>query len=193
MRDPRVAENESLPDHHRACSRVIVELGDLSHINPSVIEGLFAADLAYLQDFYGIINFGDPALLEELESGGGPTEAGSEAPPTPAKRAAKTDQAGAPYRLMRSSVDEVWADVTYLAYHLHWELDTILDLEHPDRRRMAAGVSRLNDQAWQELRSREGGCEQSAIRGFRAASFLLEIDGRRPGVLHGVQRPRHDR
>jgi hypothetical protein len=37
-------------------SRVITKLGDLEHINPKVIEGLFAGDLAYLQDLYLRIN-----------------------------------------------------------------------------------------------------------------------------------------
>jgi hypothetical protein len=37
-------------------SRVITKLGDLTHINPKVIEGLYAVDLAYLQDFYRRIN-----------------------------------------------------------------------------------------------------------------------------------------
>src|SRR5215475_5177762 len=37
-------------------SRVISKLGDLEHINPKVIEGLFAADFAFLQDFYRRIN-----------------------------------------------------------------------------------------------------------------------------------------
>jgi hypothetical protein len=37
-------------------SRVITQLGALAAINPKVIEGLFAADLAYLQDFYNRIN-----------------------------------------------------------------------------------------------------------------------------------------
>ncbi len=37
-------------------SRVITELGSLSRIHPGVIEKLFAADLAYLQEFYRRIN-----------------------------------------------------------------------------------------------------------------------------------------
>ncbi len=37
-------------------SRVMTRLGTLEHINPKVIEGLFSADLAYLQDFYRRIN-----------------------------------------------------------------------------------------------------------------------------------------
>ena len=95
LRDPRVAENESYLTIV-VLSRVIVELGDVNHINPSVIENLFAADLAYLQDFYGIINFGDPAMLEELDAGPGPTGAGSEAAPAPAKKAGKRAAKRAP-------------------------------------------------------------------------------------------------
>ena len=37
-------------------SRVIVKLGTLKAINPGVIENLFSADLAFLQDFYRRIN-----------------------------------------------------------------------------------------------------------------------------------------
>jgi len=37
-------------------SGVITKLGDLTHINPKVIESLFSADLAFLQDFYQRIN-----------------------------------------------------------------------------------------------------------------------------------------
>ena len=36
---------------------------------PNEVEGLFAADLAFLQDLYGIINFGDPADVEVLQRG----------------------------------------------------------------------------------------------------------------------------
>ncbi|MBR57913.1 MAG: hypothetical protein CMH54_07620 [Myxococcales bacterium] len=37
-------------------SRVISKLGDLTAINPGVIEGLYSSDLAYLQEFYRKIN-----------------------------------------------------------------------------------------------------------------------------------------
>jgi hypothetical protein len=37
-------------------SRVVTTLGDLKSINPSVIEDLYSADLAYLQDYYRRIN-----------------------------------------------------------------------------------------------------------------------------------------
>jgi hypothetical protein len=63
QRDPRVQENEAYLTVIML-SRVVTELGELDRITPKVIEGLFAADMAYLQDFYSIINFGDPLVLE---------------------------------------------------------------------------------------------------------------------------------
>ena len=55
MKDPRVQAN---PGYLVIIllSRVTTRLGDLEHINPKVIENLFAADLAYLQDLYCRIN-----------------------------------------------------------------------------------------------------------------------------------------
>lgn len=37
-------------------SRVVTKLGTLEYINPKVVEGLYAADLAYLQDLYSRVN-----------------------------------------------------------------------------------------------------------------------------------------
>ena len=37
-------------------SRVVTRLGDLTHITPTTIEGLFSSDLDYLQEFYQQIN-----------------------------------------------------------------------------------------------------------------------------------------
>ena len=37
--------------------------------------------------------------------------------------------------MTRPSSAEVLAETARLAHHFHWSLDTILDLEHPDRRR----------------------------------------------------------
>ncbi len=62
MKDPRVQSN---PAYLTVIllSRVITKLGTLDTINPKVIENLFAADLAYLQDFYQRINEnGTPTL-----------------------------------------------------------------------------------------------------------------------------------
>ncbi|WHZ26372.1 MAG: hypothetical protein OJF51_001167 [Nitrospira sp.] len=55
LKDPRVHAN---PGYLLIIllSRVVTKLGTLDHINPKMMEGLFAADLAYLQDFYRRIN-----------------------------------------------------------------------------------------------------------------------------------------
>jgi hypothetical protein len=55
LRDPRVQAN---PAYLLVVllSRVITRLGALDAINPKVVEGLYASDLAYLQDFYNRIN-----------------------------------------------------------------------------------------------------------------------------------------
>jgi hypothetical protein len=47
------------------------------------------------------------------------------------------------------------AETARLAYHLHWPLDTILDLEHRDRRRFLAEADALAgvvvaDDGWAE-------------------------------------------
>ena len=55
LRDPRVQSNEAYLTVV-LLTRVITRLGSLSEINSSVIEGLFAADLAFLQDLYRRIN-----------------------------------------------------------------------------------------------------------------------------------------
>ena len=37
--------------------------------------------------------------------------------------------------MTRPSPEELLGETARLAYHLHWPLDSILDLEHADRRR----------------------------------------------------------
>jgi hypothetical protein len=55
QRDPRVRENEAYLTV-LLLSRVVTRLGSLSTITPSTIEGLFASDLAFLQDLYRRVN-----------------------------------------------------------------------------------------------------------------------------------------
>ena len=66
LRDPTVQG----PDDPRLTvlilARVVQSLGTLDLVTPHEIEGLFAADLAFLQDFYGVINFGNQQEYEEL-------------------------------------------------------------------------------------------------------------------------------
>ena len=51
------------------------------------------------------------------------------------------------------SAETLWAEVAYLAYHLHWSLDDLLDLEHADRTFLLGQVAELNERAWNEVRS----------------------------------------
>ncbi len=55
LRDPRVKANEAYLTII-LLARVITRLGDLPAINTHVIENLYAADLAYLQDLYRTLN-----------------------------------------------------------------------------------------------------------------------------------------
>ncbi|MFY9270315.1 MAG: hypothetical protein WAO55_11280 [Candidatus Manganitrophaceae bacterium] len=55
LKDPRVHHNQAYL-LIILLSRVIVRLGTMEQINPKVIEGLFAADLAHLQELYRRIN-----------------------------------------------------------------------------------------------------------------------------------------
>ena len=75
LRDPRV---QSVDDPYLTVivlSRVITELGTLNSVTPREIENLFAADLAYLQDLYGVVNFGTAddvyVFLRETNSNAG--------------------------------------------------------------------------------------------------------------------------
>lgn len=49
-------------------------------------------------------------------------------------------------------VDALWDEVSYLAYHLHWDLESLLDLEHADRVRLVGMVADLNRRAWENVR-----------------------------------------
>lgn len=72
LRDPRITG----PDDPRltilVLTRVVQKLGSLEMVTAHEIEGLFAVDLAFLQDFYGVINFGSQeeydALINAQES-----------------------------------------------------------------------------------------------------------------------------
>ncbi len=55
LRDPRVRENEAYLTVI-LLSRVVARLGTLGQVTPHVVEGMFASDLAFLQDLYRRIN-----------------------------------------------------------------------------------------------------------------------------------------
>lgn len=66
LRNPTV----SGPDDPRltilVLARVVERLGDIEMVTANEIEGLFAVDLAFLQDFYGVINFGNQEEYDAL-------------------------------------------------------------------------------------------------------------------------------
>jgi len=55
LRDPRVRDNEAYLTV-LLLSRVVTRLGSLETVTPGVVEGMFATDLAFLQDHYRRIN-----------------------------------------------------------------------------------------------------------------------------------------
>ncbi|MBW4700066.1 MAG: hypothetical protein KME03_19620 [Aphanocapsa lilacina HA4352-LM1] len=55
LRDPRVKSNPAYATII-ILSRVIVQLGALPEVTPAVVEGFFAGDLNFLQNFYRQIN-----------------------------------------------------------------------------------------------------------------------------------------
>src|SRR6476659_9887201 len=122
LRDPTVTG----PDDPRltvlVLARVVERLGDMPQVTPHDIEGLFAVDLAFLQDFYGVINFGSQeeydALVNAQQSTpllGSPTPA-SEPTSTASEPAAAApeatdkeagDETPAPRPALRTAVEEL--------------------------------------------------------------------------------------
>jgi hypothetical protein len=68
LKDPRVQANQAYLVVI-LLSRVITRLGSISQITPRVVEALYAADLAYLQELYNRINrngkAGQPTVCPE--------------------------------------------------------------------------------------------------------------------------------
>ena len=86
LRDPRVQGADDPYLTIIVLSRVVTELGSLSAVTPREIENLFAADLAFLQDLYGVVNFGSTsdvrAFLKEANEAEKATAARSRAQAT---------------------------------------------------------------------------------------------------------------
>ncbi len=41
-------------------------------------------------------------------------------------------------------LDQLYEEVAYIAYHFHWPLREILELEHAERRRWVEQIGRIN-------------------------------------------------
>ena len=63
LQDVRVRVNEAYLSI-LLLSRVITRLGDISHVSPAIVEKLFSADMAYLQDLYIRVNDASTNLVE---------------------------------------------------------------------------------------------------------------------------------
>lgn len=84
-------------------ARVITSLGSLPAVGVEEVEGLFAADLAFLQDLYGIINFGDQADVDALQASVLPDEDDDDAD----DESVEVEATRAPTASSRARVEEV--------------------------------------------------------------------------------------
>ncbi len=114
LRNPTI----SGPDDPRltllVLERVVTQLGSLPLVTMAEMEGLFAADLAYLQDFYGVINFGSPdeidALLAAQDEAERPETASAASDPSPSTGAASAPDGtveSTPSPRRRAAIEEV--------------------------------------------------------------------------------------
>jgi len=123
LRDPTVQG----PDDPRltilVLTRVVEALGSLDLVTSYDIEGLFAVDLAFLQDFYGVINFGSQEEYDALvnaqasssllgtESAAAPAPTAEPAEPEPGAQAAPvqptTPTDPGPRPNLRRAVEEI--------------------------------------------------------------------------------------
>jgi len=53
---------------------------------------------------------------------------------------------------MTYPAEDTWDEVSYLAYHLHWDMEQLVDLEHDDRLMLVAKVADLNRRAWEGVK-----------------------------------------
>ena len=50
---------------------------------------------------------------------------------------------------MRYPSEALYEEVAYIAYHFHWALEDLLNLEHAERHRWVAEISRINQRLTQ--------------------------------------------
>jgi len=46
--------------------------------------------------------------------------------------------------------ERIYEEVAYVAYHFHWALDELLDLEHNQRRRYVSEIAKINTRLAEE-------------------------------------------
>src|SRR5437763_5720330 len=118
LRDPTVSGADDPRLTVLVLARVVTRLGSLELVTPHEIEGLFTADLAFLQDFYGVINFGSQeeyeALLQEQQA--------TPPPPTPVAPAAAPRATAA---ATTSAVPELGAEPQVVPGHRRARIEEI--------------------------------------------------------------------
>ena len=51
---------------------------------------------------------------------------------------------------MTYAIDRLYEEVAYVAYHFHWPLDEILELEHSTRQRFIEEIGQINRRLTEE-------------------------------------------
>ena len=51
---------------------------------------------------------------------------------------------------MTYATDRLFEEIAYVAYHLHWSFEEILDMEHPVRQRFVEEVASINKRLAQD-------------------------------------------
>jgi hypothetical protein len=49
-----------------------------------------------------------------------------------------------PGGILTCATDRLYEEIAYVAYHFHWSLDSVLDLEHRERDRYVEEIGRIN-------------------------------------------------
>ena len=112
----------------------MTRLGSVPQVRTGVI-GLFASDLAFLQDLYRRVN-------QE-----GHTQASVTCPAC--NHAFTVDVAvSSAWEIVTYATDRLFEEVAYVAYH--WPMEAILDLEHPLRLRFVDEIGRINKRLSEE-------------------------------------------
>ena len=134
LRDPNVRVNGAYLSV-LLLARTVTRVGSVTDITPALMEGLFAADFDHLQRIYervnsdgdavGIVNCPHCAQRFEIDM----TDV-------------EDERLGMSWAVTRTCSPET----ARLAHHFHWPPDTILDLEHRDRRLFLAEAEALTNE-----------------------------------------------
>jgi len=160
LSDPKVKDADDPYLTIIVLARVVTGLGTRTRLSPKDVEGLFAADLAYLQDFYSVINFGSDdeiaALTASVDAARGArhyapeaAEVPASAPaaaerPAPAASASADDEPARPARRAPAAATKRTAPVKDDDLTPRYDEDG-MELPTPSRRARIEEVGRSNE------------------------------------------------